>query len=170
MHNHHPAVSIYFIIKTALFFVAGSVLIYCLIGSYASKMGLCYISEENLKTCMVPRHFVYGNPVFFSARAIVIAMTLVVLFSISNRTFTRWLIFLAIWFILNIFFIVQAPTTSDYFNISPTKETVSLYMGYILMHVSWIWFLLSKTHITLWKKWLIAIPVFLVAFVVTVVM
>jgi hypothetical protein len=60
-------------------------------------------------------------------------ITLIFTFFISPETFKKWLIYFFAWLIVDVLWVASADTTSDYFGLVPTKETASIYMGFILV-------------------------------------
>ncbi|MFA5994407.1 MAG: hypothetical protein WC823_05610 [Parcubacteria group bacterium] len=91
--------------------------------------------------------------------------TSLVSFSISAKTFKKWLVFLFAWLVVDIIWIINSPVQSHYsFDIGPTtKESVSTWMGFFFVFSSLAMFIVSKMDNTpLWRKWVYGILIFIV--------
>lgn len=68
----------------------------------------------------------------------------VFIFFISDRTFKKWLKFAAIWFLVDVIWIIKSPVISHYeFDIIPsTKESVSIWMGSLFVIISLVMFII----------------------------
>ena len=116
-----------------------------IIGLFISTIILIilYFSSCNLK---LNRCF-WGNDILFSRTLfhICLSMGTIFLFSflISIKTFKKWLTFAAIWFLVDVIWIMKSPVISHYeFDIIPsTKEAVSVWMGSLFVIISLVMFI-----------------------------
>lgn len=106
----------------------------------------------------------YVDPICFLSLSLIISIVFTLF--ISNDVFKKWLIYFFIWFITDVLWILSADTTSDYFGLTPTKETASIYMGFILVYTSLIWFILSKFQWQTSIKWIVSCIITIIIFIV----
>lgn len=105
---------------------------------YPYKYGLCNI---NIGNCMfVPLKRVFSEPLSIFSVFFLIVSSL--LFFISDKIFLRWLRFAIYWAGLAVFFVIVSPVHSGGFvSLSPTKESVSIWMGILFVIISVIMFI-----------------------------
>ncbi len=133
-----------FIAILALFFVILSFMIFD-----ADKYGLCSTHSEH---CFFDGwRFSVAEPLFIMS--VGLFFTSLLTFFISVHIFKKWLIFTSVWMVATAIFIILAPIRArDYFNLGPTKESVSTWMSSLFAIISILMFIImrirerEKTH------------------------
>ncbi len=149
-------------IKIGLVFLFVIIFVFGIIAFQPYDYGVCHAKEE----CFLKgwRHNIAEPMILSSIGSLV---SIIFTFFISIKIFKKWLIYFFIWLIVDILWVMSADTTSDYFGLTPTKETASIYMGFILVYTSLIWFILSKMKWETWIKWFVGVITFIIAVVLT---
>ena len=120
------------ILITILFFTS-AIIGYITFDPYANH--LCMLGETCIfagwrKTISEPL-FIVSTSVFISS---------IFTFFISNRLFTRWLIFTIAWLVAAVICIALAPVYTSNILGGPTKESISIWMGTLFVIISLIMF------------------------------
>lgn len=133
-------------------------IIYTIIGVLFSLGYIFFSCDFSVGRCLWDQEMGVMQYIFHVLLAL--GVILPVALYVSHHTFKQWLVYFTIWLIVDVVWITQSSTTSDYFNLTPTKETASAYMSMILVTSSLLWFALSKTTLPTWRKWIIGVPLF----------
>lgn len=150
-------------IKIGLTFLFVIIFVFGIVAFQPYDYGICHVKEG----CFLKgwRHNIAEPMILASIGSLI---SIVFTFLISTEIFKKWLIYFFIWLIADVLWVMSADTTSDYFGLTPTKETASIYMGFILVYTSLIWFILSKMKWETWIKWFVGVITFIVAVVLTI--
>ena len=128
----------YFWIKVAVLIGSSCLFLYGLISSNAMSLGLCYV-ESHVRKCVINYDVNFGPLIFISIYTLLISP---MMFFISEKIFKKWLIFTAIWLVIDVLLIMWAPVTSSYYFGGPTKESVSIWMGTFFVIISILMFVI----------------------------
>ncbi len=103
-------------------------------------MGFCTISEDQ-RYCF-RNEIVPLNNEYVAYVMIVLFLTILITFFISDKIFKKWLIFIPFYLLLTAFLVYKAPVyAGGALGVGPTKELVSVWMGILFVIISIIMFI-----------------------------
>jgi cell division protein FtsW (lipid II flippase) len=95
----------------------------------------------NFNRCLWGNNLTSSTLFRFSLALIIISLFL---FFLSDKIFLKWLKFAVAWIILSIITIVATPERHAFFSMDPDKETVSLWMGILLVIINAVFLAYQK--------------------------